>query len=99
MNWFWLSFADANLPEGSQFLGGAIVQAKDARATIVVAADAGCNPGGGVQIQYVARNQPNAVYVVLERWRDRLLTREQSEQIGRELHHAGCIPLTDKDIN
>ncbi len=99
MSWFWLSFADASLPEGTQFLGGAIVQAKDARATIVVAADAGCNPGGGVQIQYVAPNQPLPVYAVLEKWRDRLLNREESEQIGGELERAGCIPLTDKDIN
>ncbi len=99
MSWFWLSFADTRLPTGTQFLGGTIVQASDARAAVRVARDVGCNPGGGVQIQYVAPNQPLHVYAVLEKWRDRLLSREESATVGGELERAGCIPLTDKDIN
>ena len=46
MTLFWLSFADAHRPRGSQFLGVAIVEAANFKAAIDVAWKLGCNPGG-----------------------------------------------------
>src|SRR5215467_1689157 len=44
--WFWLSFADANLPESEQFLGVAIVRAGGIMEAALVARLRGINPGG-----------------------------------------------------
>jgi len=46
---FWLSFADGNLPEGSQFLGVCIVDAPDFLPAIQLCHRLGINPGGEVQ--------------------------------------------------
>lgn len=46
--YWWLSFADADLPEGSQFLGVAIVRAATMAHAIQTSHRLGCNPGGSV---------------------------------------------------
>lgn len=49
MRWHWLSFADGNLPKGSQFLGAALVRAPNFIAAVMEAHRLGINPGGEVQ--------------------------------------------------
>lgn len=46
--WQWVSFADGSLPEGSRFLGVAIVRAHNVGHAAMVAHDRGINPGGEV---------------------------------------------------
>lgn len=46
--WHWLSFADPKLPQGTQFLGVAIVKAKGFMHAVTRAHDLGVNPGGEV---------------------------------------------------
>jgi hypothetical protein len=46
---WWLSFADADLPEGHQFLGVCVVFGIDLKDAIVRSHMAKCNPGGGVK--------------------------------------------------
>lgn len=48
--WWWLSFADPELPKGSQFLGVSIVQCHIGELAPSEAWTQGCNPGGQVQI-------------------------------------------------
>jgi hypothetical protein len=44
----WLSFADADLPEGKQFLGGGIFEGGDIIAATLRTHRLGVNPGGEV---------------------------------------------------
>lgn len=46
--WWWLSFADPDLPEGTQFLGAALVPALTIEGAITQAHLLGINPGGQV---------------------------------------------------
>jgi hypothetical protein len=46
--YWYLSFADADRPEGDQFLGGCIVKAHSMKEAIKEAWRHGCNPGGEV---------------------------------------------------
>ena len=47
---YWLSFADADLPKGSQFLGACVVVARDAIKAVQKAHKLKINPGGEVAI-------------------------------------------------
>jgi hypothetical protein len=75
---WWLSFADTDLPAGSQFLGVVIVQAPTFAAAITRSHYLEINPGGqvagsgGIPPRYVAPE-----------WRDRLLTRTEAESIPK----------------
>ena len=46
--WWWLSFCDPEKPEGSQFLGVAIVEGSNVYTASLEARSLGCNPGGEV---------------------------------------------------
>jgi hypothetical protein len=46
--WWWLSFADPDLPAGEQWLGGCFAPGADIVQAAVVAHAASCNPGGEV---------------------------------------------------
>lgn len=46
--WWWLSFADANLPEGEQFLGVVLLEAAGMVQAIARCTARGINPGGEV---------------------------------------------------
>jgi hypothetical protein len=46
VSYWWLSFADATRPAGSQGLGACVVEADDYLAAVIVAHAEGCNPGG-----------------------------------------------------
>lgn len=76
--WFYLSFADAELPKGQQFLGGAYVRAASLPEAITCSHQLGINPGGEVQVlgplsaQDMDKNVP-------EEKRERLLSRDEVE--------------------
>ncbi len=74
MKLFWLSFADADLPRGSQFLGACIVEAGSFVEAITEAHRLGINPGGGVQ----AMELPTSA-VVDPSWRGLLMDRATIE--------------------
>ena len=80
---YWLSFADANLPEGKQFLGVAIIQADTLEEAIVKSWKMQVNPGGevvGHRIYYrpEAREIPFA-------YQRRLLSKRDIDQLMREV--------------
>jgi hypothetical protein len=76
--WFWLSFADPNLPEGSQFLGALILQAPSFEEVIALSHLRGLNPGGEVQGVEIPTD-------VMDKFpdgcRERLLSREEAERL------------------
>jgi hypothetical protein len=49
-SFWWLSFCDPDLPEGTQFLGACMVQANSIPAAITTAHLLGINPGGEVAV-------------------------------------------------
>ena len=80
---YWLSFCDPARPEGQQFLGGCVVDGVvDMVSATKLAWALGINPGGevnGVEIP------PERDAIVAKRWRERLLTREECDEMDREL--------------
>ena len=73
---WWLSFADPDQPEDSQFLGVAIVQAPTFPAAITRSHALAVNPGGEVACMGPIPQE----YIAAE-WRDRLLTRAEAESV------------------
>lgn len=71
---WWLSFADASLPAGSQFLGVVIVRGRNIMEAATVAHWIGINPGGGVQGIEIPETM-----LIADRWVERLLTRAECE--------------------
>jgi hypothetical protein len=83
MTWFYLSFADANLPEGTQFLGGCYVQAPDIQSAIIRSHRMKINPGGAVQIAGPLSDREMDTHTS-EADRHRLLTFEEIRRAGTE---------------
>jgi hypothetical protein len=77
--WFYLSFADAALPEGEQFLGGVYVRGRTLEAAITRSHLLGINPGGGIKSMGPV-SQEAIEQNVPEGDRERLLTREEVEE-------------------
>lgn len=77
---FWLSFADGDLPKGTQFLGGVFVEAESAEHAVKRAAEIGCNPGGDILIT----KSPDGIRMAGE-WMDRLLDRAEAGRVGELL--------------
>jgi hypothetical protein len=75
--WWWLSFCDPSLPEGDQFLGACIVQAKGFLLATMRARMLGCNPGGECQGVGPMEELPPA----LANATDRLLSRAECEEL------------------
>ena len=73
---FWLSFADPGRPEGTQFLGVAIIQGSTLAAAITRSHLLKVNPGGQVGIL----GPIEAEYIAPE-WRDRLLSAAEIDAI------------------
>ena len=95
MSLFFLSFCDAGLPKGSQFLGGCIVEGGDTgdgRIDLALAIQAawrqGCNPGGEVQATPVTEELRD----VVQRggWCGRLLSRSECEAMDAAVMKAGA---------
>lgn len=76
--WWWLSFADATLPKGTQFLGACIVRARGMVSAVSRAHVLGINPGGEV----VGYELPAAAdeIGIPDDYCNRLLTREEAER-------------------
>ena len=80
--WFWLSFVDPRRPEGSRFLGVAIVgPVSDFREAIPLSHVRGCNPGGQVCGHPVIGD----IALVPVAFRHRLLTLEESRHVDTML--------------
>jgi hypothetical protein len=77
MTWFYMSFADASLPEGQQFLGGCYVEADTLAAAITWTHVEGINPGGEIQCVEVPAEGLEANVPPGNRFR--LLAREEIE--------------------
>jgi hypothetical protein len=75
---YWLSFRDPDLPEGSQFLGAAIVEAQTFRLALARSWTLGYNPGGEIAVHIVDPKNEDAV---ADLPRDQLLSREQAEAL------------------
>lgn len=78
--WWWLSFADPELPKGLQFLGACLVQAEDERGAITEAWLRHLNPGGEVAIVGPLAGLPPGVS---DEYANILLTRVQCEEMDR----------------
>ena len=72
--WYWLSFCDAARPEGTQFLGACLVQARDMAGAVGMADHLGCNPGG--EVWGLGPVPEEARWWPLD-WTGRLLSREE----------------------
>lgn len=82
---YWLSFADPTLPKGSQFLGAVIVEATSLIAAVQEAHRRGINPGGEVAGHPILIEvQPK----IGASWKGRLLTRDETRELQRELLRA-----------
>ncbi len=64
MSYFWLSFADGDLPKGQQFLGACIVQAETNIDAVTKAHLLGINPGG--EVMMVEIESAGAIKEILE---------------------------------
>ena len=77
---WWLSFADADLPEGSQFLGVAIVKARGIASAAQTAHRLGINPGGEVMGMQVPQGKQ-----IPSEYCNHLLTRTEAESVPFEI--------------
>jgi hypothetical protein len=80
MAWWWMSFADPEMPKGRQFLGGLLIEADDEHEMLLRSHALGLNPGGEISFfrvppQFEERVTPDLTY--------RLLSREECERIDR----------------
>lgn len=73
---FWLSFADADLPKGRQFLGVVIVQESDLIAAVQWTHMHGVNPGGEVCGAEFSELPPH----ISPEWIGKLLTKDDIER-------------------
>jgi hypothetical protein len=80
--WFWFSFADGTLPEGSQFLGCAVVEAPDFHSAVMTTWILGCNPGGEVKAQEIPDQLMPAIPLSD---RNRLLTRVDAARLDERM--------------
>lgn len=80
---FWLSFADASLPEGQQFLGAVIAEGETLEAVIIEAHVRGCNPGGEVaSVGPISPWWPNILEEFKRASRWVLMDRETMDRLG-----------------
>jgi hypothetical protein len=80
---WWLSFADPDRPEGTQFLGAAIVRAMSFLEAVQVAHHLGINSGGEVQSLQIPPEMK-----IPEKWIERLLTKAECEEFDTEMLSA-----------
>lgn len=88
---WWLSFADAELPKGSQFLGACIVPAGSIIEAVQIAHAMGVNPGGDVVGHPIPESDAwlLAAQPTLRTYVGRILTRDECETLDRELARIG----------
>jgi hypothetical protein len=73
--WWLLSFCDPLRPKGTQYLGGAVVEAPDMASAITISHLLGINPGGAVAAIAVSAPSFDASYL------NRRLTRDEVENM------------------
>lgn len=78
--WWYISFADPDLPTGTQFLGACYVQAMSLPDAITVSHERGCNPGG--QAAVLGPLPTEEMGNVPDDHRNRLLSRSEIEAEG-----------------
>lgn len=78
MKTFWLSFADPDLPKGSQFLGAIVIQAFSFPEAVALTHTMGINPGGEIASIECERVPPG-------RYHNRLLTKEDISAMEDEM--------------
>lgn len=90
--WQWVSFADPNLPAGTQFLGVAIVRAHNVGHAAMICHERGINPGGEV----MAFPIPEDLGDPPAEW-DHKLVRDKAdvERMTQEWHRCGCKTLAE----
>ena len=77
---WYMSFADADLPEGSQWLGACLVKARGLATATVEAHQRGCNPGGEIMAAPM-----QADFEIPDKWMNRLLSRDDLSAMDREV--------------
>jgi hypothetical protein len=78
--YYWLSFADAQKPKGSQFLGARIIEGVTLMAAIKAAHIMGLNPGGEVQaVAFQVLDEKGEA--IMKNWKESLLTEAQCEAL------------------
>ena len=75
MNKWWLSFADPNLPKGTQFLGVVIIECIDIADGVAKAHSLGINPGGEVKGIEIPGEVTSA-------YCNKLLSKKEMEDLG-----------------
>ncbi len=78
--WWWLSFCDASLPEGSQFLGVVICQGNSLRAAMNAAWAHKANPGGEVEGYMIPKDMMD---LLPDHLRNIRLNKEQAMEIDK----------------
>jgi hypothetical protein len=61
MSYYWLSFCDANRPEGERFIGGCLVEADGVGEAVEESWRWRCNPGGEIAIVEIGANHKQNV--------------------------------------
>ena len=86
--WHWVSFADGDLPKGSQFLGVAIVRAHNVGHAAAVCHERGCNPGGEVMAVPV----PEKFGAPPPEWDHKLIAdKAEIERLTKGWHGEGIV--------
>ena len=75
-DWFYMSFCNADLPEGEQFLGGLYIRGATIKEALTRSHLLGLNPGGEVAFEGPLPGELVELNVPLEQ-RERLLTRKE----------------------
>lgn len=94
--YYWLSFADAAKPKGTQFLGALIIEGATLAAAIKAAHIMGLNPGGEIQAQAFETTDPQGKEL-LEKWKEKLLTKDECWTLDPLM--AGHVKALEADIN
>lgn len=89
---WWLSFADEHKPRGSQFLGVVIIHANDFIEAITESHMLNINPGGQCQGMLIAR--PDAINLIDEGWKGRLLDKDECEALDKEMQERLKIDVS-----
>lgn len=77
---FWyMSFCDAELPQGQQFLGGCFVAAKTLSGALTVSHTLKCNPGGEVKFHELPPGMK-----LPSKWLARLLSKDELDRMDNE---------------
>jgi hypothetical protein len=81
MDWWWLSFVDADSPDEDYFQGVVIIQGKNVVEACLNASLLGINPGGEVKALKIPKDEP----LPPEEFRMRLLNKQEATELARAI--------------